>query len=180
MSPPEPTTNSRWWYIAANLDGHHERARASRPTGASMTRWSRSRRARSEPNPASRALPTAHPSNRLCATSSAYRSPFSWVRRPAAEAQDFFHAACGAQQRHLVEAAGHELHAEWQSIGADTAGQADWWPADQGPGRLERRIARGLEARGEIRRGRQQERVELGRVLGRFPSAPSPCPRGLK
>src|SRR4029453_17139637 len=107
MSPPEPTTNSRWWYIVANLDGHHERARASRPTGASMTRWSRSRRARAEPNPADvTGFANSASFHRLCATSSAYRSPFRWVRRPAAEAQDFFHTAWGAQQRHLVEPAG--------------------------------------------------------------------------
>jgi hypothetical protein len=101
-------------------------------------------------------------------------------RRKPIDAQDLFHAAGGAQQRHLVEAAGHELHRERQSVGADAAGQADRRPTDQGPRGLERRIAGGLGARGEVRRRGQQEGVDLGRELERFCGEPPAHPLRLQ
>ena len=58
---------------------------------------------------------------RSSATGRSVRSVRS-VRGAAAEAQDLVHAAGGAQQRRLVEATGHELHGERQSIGAEAAG----------------------------------------------------------
>ena len=45
------------------------------------------------------------------------------VGRTAAEGEDLLHPEGGAEQRHLVEAAGHELHGERQSIGADPLGK---------------------------------------------------------
>src|SRR4029453_2947912 len=181
MSPPEPTTNSRWWYIVANLDGHHERARASRPTGASMTRWSRSRRARAEPNPAD---VTGF------ASSASFQSTVYNVLRLSLTLQ------FGSGGRLLKPRTSSTRRATRSSVTSSRRGATSCTPngspseliplgklidgqpiRDQGDWNDGSPVVSRLGARFD---GRQQERVELGGVLGRFRSQPSAYPLGLK